>query len=77
VIAYTYNHEAQAKEKVGQIAGKHPELRPEVFTPTGHAPYLVALGGPMSREEAFAFAGKAKRAGLPRDLYAQNYRARR
>jgi hypothetical protein len=77
VIAYTYNHEAQAKEKVGQIAGKHPELRPEVFTPTGHAPYLVALGGPMSRDEAFAFAGKAKRAGLPRDLYAQNYRTRK
>jgi hypothetical protein len=77
VIAYTYNHEAQAKEKVGQIAGKHPELRPEVFTPTGRAPYLVALGGPMSRDEAFAFAGKAKRAGLPRDLYAQNYRPRR
>jgi hypothetical protein len=76
VIAYTYNHEAQAKEKVGQIAGKHPELRPELFTPTGRAPYLVALGGPMSRDEAFAFAGKAKRAGLPRDLYAQNYRTR-
>jgi len=77
VIAYTYNHEAQAKEKVGQIAGKHPELRPEVFTPNGRAPYLVALGGPMSRNEAFAFAGKAKRAGLPRDLYAQNYRTRK
>jgi hypothetical protein len=74
VIAYTYNHESQAKEKVGQIAGRHPELRPEVFTPTGRAPYLVALGGPMSRDEAFTFAGKAKRAGLPRDLYAQNYR---
>jgi eukaryotic-like serine/threonine-protein kinase len=76
VIAYTYNHEAQAKEKVDQIAGKHPELRPEVFRPTGRGPYLVALGGPMSRDEAFAFAGKAKRSGLPRDLYAQNYRTR-
>jgi hypothetical protein len=77
VIAYTYNHEAEAKAKAGEIAGKHPELRPEVFSPNGRAPYLVALGGTMSRKEAFAFAGKAKRAGLPRDLYAQNYRKRR
>jgi eukaryotic-like serine/threonine-protein kinase len=76
VIAYTYNREAQAKDKVAEIAGKHPDLRPEVFTRNGRPPYLVALGGPMSREEAFAFAGKAKRAGLPRDLYAQNYRTR-
>jgi hypothetical protein len=76
VIAYTYNHEDQAKEKVGEIAGKHPELRPEVFTPTGRAPYLVAVGGAMSRDEALAFVRRARGEGLPRDMYAQNYRPR-
>jgi hypothetical protein len=73
VVAYTYNHEAQAKQKAAEIAGKHPELRPEVFTPNGRAPYLVAVGGTMSRDEAFAFARKARGEGLPRDIYAQNY----
>jgi hypothetical protein len=73
VIAYTYNHESQAKEKAGTIAQRHPELRPEVFTPSGRAPYLVAIGGAMSRDDAFSLARKARGEGLPRDIYAQNY----
>ena len=76
VVAYTYNHESQAQQKVAAIAQKHSDLRPEVFTPNGHAPYLVAIGGEMSRDEAFALARKARADGLPRDLYAQNYRGR-
>jgi eukaryotic-like serine/threonine-protein kinase len=73
VVAYTYNHESQAQQKVAAIAQKHSELRPEVFTPNGHAPYLVVVGGAMSRDEAFAMARKARDEGLPRDSYAQNY----
>jgi eukaryotic-like serine/threonine-protein kinase len=74
VIAFTYNYEAQARQKAAEIAGSHPDLSPTVFTPTGRAPFLVALGGPMSKQDAFALSGKAKREGLPRDVYAQNYR---
>jgi hypothetical protein len=75
VVAYTYNREAQAQQKATSVAAKHPELKPEVFTPNGHAPYLVTVGGTMSREEAFALVKKAKGQGwLPRDGYAQNYR---
>ncbi|MCU1252335.1 MAG: Serine/threonine protein kinaserelated protein [Edaphobacter sp.] len=74
VVAFTYNREDQAKQKVAEIARSHPDLSPTVFTPNGHAPFLVTLGGSMSREEAFALSGKAKREGLPRDTYAQNYR---
>jgi eukaryotic-like serine/threonine-protein kinase len=76
VITFTYNREDQAQHKVEEIAQGHPDLNPSVFTPTGHAPFLVALGGAMSREDAFALSGKAKREGLPRDVYAQNYRGR-
>jgi eukaryotic-like serine/threonine-protein kinase len=75
VIAYTYNHEDQAQHKVTVVAQAHPELHPEVFSPTGNAPYLVAIGGPMSRDEAFALAQKARSEGLPGDTYAQNYGA--
>ena len=74
VIAFTYNQEDQAQHKAAEIAQSHPDLSPSVFTPSGHAPFLVALGGPMSREDAFALSGKAKREGLPKDVYAQNYR---
>ena len=73
VVAYTYNHEDQAQHKSVTIATRYPDLHPEVFTPTGKAPYLVTIGGAMSRDEAFALATKARNEGLPRDTYAQNY----
>ena len=73
VVAYTFNHQNQAQEKADSLAKRDPSLNPEVFTPNGHAPYLVTVGGPMTREQAEAFKHKARSAGLPRDLYAQNY----
>jgi len=76
VVAYTYNREDQARHKAEVIGQAHPDLRPEVFTPTGRAPYLVSLGGAMARDEAFALAQRARNEGLPRDTYAQNYNDR-
>lgn len=73
VVAYTYNHQDQAQQKVGVIARQHPDLNPEVFTPNRHAPFLVTVGGPMSRTQANAFKKKAHADGLPRDIYTQNY----
>jgi hypothetical protein len=74
VIAFTYSQQEQARQKAQAIAEEHPDLTPAVFTPNGRSPYLVTLGGAMSRQDAFAFSGKAKREGMPRDTYAQNYR---
>ena len=75
VVAFTYNHEDQAQKKAETVAQKYPRLSPQVFTPTGHAPYLVTIGGPMGRDDALALARRAKGLGLPRDVYAQNYTA--
>lgn len=75
VVAYTYNHEDQAQDKVAQIISKHSGLNPEVFAPKGHAPYLVTVGGGMNRDDALAFRRKARAEGLPRDTYAQNFPA--
>jgi len=77
VVAFTYNHADQAQKKAVTIAQKHADLRPEVFTPTGRAPFLVTVGGAMNRDQALAIAQKARRQGLPRDTYAQNYNANR
>jgi hypothetical protein len=75
VVAYTYNHQNQAQDKVAQILSKHPALTPEVFAPKGHAPYLVTVGGAMDRDAALAFRRRARGEGLPRDTYAQNFPA--
>jgi hypothetical protein len=74
VIAFTYNHEDQAKAKAAQVAEKHPDLQADVFSPSGNAPYLVTIGGVMSRDDALALARKARSEGLAHDVYAQNYR---
>ena len=74
LVAYTFNREEAAQKKVDAIAQTHPALKPEVFTPSGRPPYLVALGGWMSVEQAEAMKAKARAEGMPRDMYAQNYR---
>jgi hypothetical protein len=73
VVAFTYNHQDQAQHKVDELAQKDAALRPEVFSPNGGAPYLVTLGGAMTRADAAAFREKAAGEGLPRDSYIQNY----
>jgi hypothetical protein len=73
VIAFTYDHPDAAQKKAAAIAHQHADLQPAVFTPTGHAPYLVTVGGAMSHDQAFTLAHRARHLGLPRDTYAQNY----
>jgi hypothetical protein len=73
VIAYTYNRRPDADKKVSDLAHTHPELQPVVFTPTGHAPYLVSIGGVMDRDAAHTLAHRSRSLGLPHDMYAQNY----
>ncbi len=74
VIAFTYNHEAQAATKVQRLRRTHNSLHPQVFTATGQAPFLVSLGGSMSSEAAAeAVLRHARRAGLPRDTFVRRY----
>jgi len=73
VIPFTYNRKTDAEKKASEISRTHPELQPAVFTPTGHAPYLVSIGGLMDRDAAYALARRSHSLGLPHDTYAQNY----
>jgi hypothetical protein len=73
VVAYTYRRQEQAQKKADSLAQKQPDLAPAVFTPNGHAPYLVTVGGVMGKDEAYGLARRSRKLGLPRDTYAQNY----
>jgi hypothetical protein len=74
VVAYTYNQEGAAQRKATELAAQYPKLEPQVFSPTGHAPFLVTLGGGTNRQEAFARRDAARTAGMPADTYAMNFR---
>jgi len=73
VITFTYNRSTDAEKKVSALARSHPELEPAVFSPSGHAPYLVSIGGVMDRDAAYALAHRSRSLGLPHDTFAQNY----
>ncbi|PWU04202.1 MAG: hypothetical protein C5B51_17290 [Terriglobia bacterium] len=75
VIAYTYRGLPLAEKKVRSIEAKWPEARAEVFVPNGanRPPFLVALGGRMTRDEAVRWLKTARGKGMPRDTYIQNY----
>ena len=73
VILYTYGRRNAAQKMATEIAERHPELKPEVISPKRRAPYLVAIGGIMNRQQAYALASRAHGLGFPRDAYAQNF----
>ncbi|WP_158821115.1 hypothetical protein [Granulicella sp. S156] len=73
VITFTYNRSTDAEKKVSELAHSHPELEPAVFSPSGHAPYLVSIGGVMDRDAAYALAHRSRSLRLPHDTFAQNY----
>jgi hypothetical protein len=74
VIAYTFNHAEQAAIRAAAIERKNPSLHPQVIAPSGGSPYLVALGGPMSREQAQALQRRARQSGLPSDTFVRDYK---
>jgi hypothetical protein len=74
VVAYTYARESAAQRKATELAAQYPQLEPQVFSPTGHAPFFVTLGGGSDRQQAFARRDAARSAGMPSDTYAMNFR---
>ncbi|HEX9200440.1 MAG TPA: hypothetical protein VF865_12830 [Acidobacteriaceae bacterium] len=74
VVAYTFNRQQQAAIRAAAIEKKNPSLHPEIIAPGGHAPFLVALGGPMTRPDAENTRNLARQAGMPRDTFVQNYK---
>jgi hypothetical protein len=74
VIAYTFSQAKDAEKRVQRINEKWPEAHAQVFSIVpGKAPYLVSIGGRMSRTEAQRFRKRAVGHGLPAGSYSQNF----
>lgn len=74
VVAYTFNRVGDAAKRAAAIAERYPGFHPQVITPNGGKPYLVALGGPMTRPDAESIQRRARQTGLPRDTFVRNYK---
>lgn len=73
VIAFTYNSAQGAQHKADSINARDPSMEAQAFSPQPGR-YLVSLGGWMNREDAVRLRQKARAHGMPRDVYAQNFR---
>ena len=73
VVAYTYNRRAAADQKAASLNQRFPGFSAGTWTRTGQRPFLVTLGGELSEQQAFALRARARKAGVARDVYAQNY----
>jgi hypothetical protein len=74
VIAYTYLSRELAAGKTGEVNREHPGFEATVFEPQDKkGRYLVALGGFMTRGEALRVQGKARAAGLSRNVYIHDF----
>jgi hypothetical protein len=74
VVAYTFNRIGDAARRAEAIAQRNPGLHPQVIAPNGGKPFLVALGGPMTRPDAESVQRRARQSGLPRDTFVRNYK---
>ncbi len=75
VVLFTYDRVQDAQNRAQAVNSKHPDLHADVFSPNGQAgPYLVTVGGRLSREDAARLRRKAVSLGMPHDSYIQNYR---
>jgi len=74
VIAYTFSRRAEAEKRAQSINRKWAGARAEVIEPSGTKPttYLVAVGGPMSHDEALRFLKVARGKGMPRATHIRN-----
>jgi hypothetical protein len=73
VVVYTFTNQSAAEHKAKAIREAHPDFKPEVFSASGHSPWLVTVGGPMDHDQAIQLRDKVRDSGMPRDSYAQNY----
>jgi eukaryotic-like serine/threonine-protein kinase len=75
VVSYTYSKAEDATKMVREINRKWPHLRAEQFSINGGGPpYLVSLGGRMTRNEAVRLQQRAISSGLPPDTFVRNFR---
>jgi len=75
VIVYTYRAPQAAEKKARSIHANWAGVETEVFSPNGpnRPPFLVAIGGRMTRDQAVTLLKMARGKGMPRDTYIQNY----
>ena len=73
VVAYTFSRQRDAANKAATINRKWAGLHAGVFSIDSGGPFMVSLGGRMTRVEALKLQRSAIAKGLPRDTFVRNF----
>jgi eukaryotic-like serine/threonine-protein kinase len=73
VVVLTFVRREDAEKQAQSLGQTHPGFSPEVFSRDANGPFLVVLGGPMTRDQAVRMRQRARSSGFPRDSYVQNF----
>lgn len=74
VVAFSYPQEALARRRARELRRRYSRLEPQVFNAGPNGPFLVVLGGGMTRGQALAMQERARNAGFSEQLSVQDVR---
>jgi len=68
VVLYSYQYRQDAQRRLVLLGRSHPTLDAHLFVPAAHGPFMVVMGGPLSKDAADQLKTQAIPLGLPRAL---------
>jgi hypothetical protein len=73
LVLYSYKYKQDAERRILLLKRSHPALDARLFIPVKKWPFMVVLGGPMSKSAADDLKQQAVAQGLPRAIYVQRF----
>jgi hypothetical protein len=73
VVLYSYKYKKEADRRIVLLKRDHPDLDARLFVPVKKWPFMVVMGGPMSKESADELKKRALAEGMPRAIYVQRF----
>jgi hypothetical protein len=73
LVLYSYKYRQDAERRLVLLKRSHPALDARLFIPARKWPFMVVLGGPMSKDAADELKKQAIAQGMPRAIYVQRF----
>jgi hypothetical protein len=73
LVLYAYRYRQDAERRLILLKRSHPTVDARLFIPVRKWPFMVVMGGPMSKDAADDLKKQAIAEGLPRAIYVQRF----
>jgi eukaryotic-like serine/threonine-protein kinase len=73
LVLYSYKYKQDAERRIVLLKRAHPTMDARLFVPVKKWPFMVVIGGPMSKDNADDLKKQAIAQGMPRAIYVQRF----